>query len=324
MKCLELQTTCAVKRLLWAGLLVPSLALAQPSAVHLNAQATVKGQVVHLGDVARIAGSEASRLSGVELGPAPLPGYSRSLSADYIRIRLKQQKLDPEVIAADSATMCRITAASQKLSRDEILQTALKALQDKVETGEGRISIEPISQPREMTLPVGKLDIVADAMDANPGVSTRRVHVQVMVDGKSFGQMDLMMRVRRYVKIAVAKATIQRGDVLSADRVAYEERDLTGLPDDVIREGESLDGLQAAQIIAPKAPITHTSAAAPAALHRGDAITLRGRAGRIVVSSPGVASEDGRIGQTIRVKNTTSNKETRGVVIDAKTVEVAL
>jgi flagella basal body P-ring formation protein FlgA len=271
-----------------------------------------------------VTGNQSAQLSGVELGPAPLPGYSRSLSADYIKIRLKQQKLESAIFAADSATACQITAAFQKLTRDKILQAALDALQDKIEAGEGRVSIEPISQPREMTLPMGEMEVTAEAQDSSASLSTRRVNVSVTVDGKSFGQMDLMMRVRRYVKIAVAKATIQRGDAISADRVAYEERDLTGLPADVVREGESLDGLQAAQIIAARSPITHTSAAAPAALHRGDAITIQGRAGKVLVSSPGVASEDGRIGQTIRVKNTTSNQETRGVVIDAKTVEVAL
>ncbi len=321
MKCWELRTTCAGSLLLLASLIVPALAAAGPSA-HLREEAVVKGAVIRLGDVARIEGSASAvaQLSRVELGPSPLPGRSRSVEKDYIIIRLRQHKVDPAVLAADSATQCRVTRSSQTLSADTLIETARKFLEEKIEPGDGKLVIEPVSRPREMVLPEGELGLACELI-GNPGTgANRRVMVQVMVGGEPAGRADISLRARRYVKVAIATTTIPRGAALTG-KISFEERDRMSLPQDVILEGDSLDGLQAVCAIAAGSVISRRQAAEPAVVHRGDAVTVQAKVGGIVISATAVADEDGRPGQAIRVRNTDSNKQFRAQVVNAKTVE---
>ena len=75
----------------------------EPLAVTLNERAQVSGERLELGEIAEIAGpaDRAERLASLDLGPAPLPGRSRTLSLGYVRMRLRRWGLgEPEVVLA--------------------------------------------------------------------------------------------------------------------------------------------------------------------------------------------------------------------------------
>ena len=322
MKCLASRTTCAVSSLLAA---VASASWGAPS-VRLLPEATVKAAAMRLGDIAVIKADTltAARLKAVEVGPAPLPGKSRPVGADYVRIRLRQARLDPMVISAESAKSCVVTRSSQTLSGDRLVDTARTYLQGAIEPGDGKLVIEPVSRPREMVLPIGDLAVSAELAGAPTTSATRRVAVNVTVDGIVAGKVDISLRVRRYAKVAIAAMPIPRGAMMTPEMVTYEERDCMSLPPDVYREGQSVDGLQAQQPIAAHRPLTRHVIAAPPVVHRGDAVTISAGAGGIHISLPGIAVEDGRVGEAIRVRNSSSNQEFRATVVDAKTVEAAI
>lgn len=322
MKCLESRTTCAASLCLT---IVASVSWAGPT-VRLKPEAAVTGVAMHLGDVALIKADAAiaTRLKAIDVGPAPLPGKSRPVGVDYVRIRLRQAKFDPAVLTADSAVTCLVTRTSQTLAGDRMVDAARKHLETAIEAGDGKLVIEPVNRPRDMVLPEGELALNAELVGVATTAATRRVTVTVMVDGEPAGKADIALRVRRYAKVAVAKASISRGTALSNDLVTYEERDCMTLPPDVMREGDVLDGLQAQQAISAHMALTRRAAAEPPVVHVGDTVTISAGTGAIHISAPGLAAEDGRIGQVIRVRNTDSNKEFRATVVDARNVEANL
>jgi flagella basal body P-ring formation protein FlgA len=57
-------------------------------------------------------------------------------------------------------------------------------------------------------------------------------------------------------------------------------------------------------------------------MKRGSAITLVFETGSLRVETLGVAEEGGKIGEIIQVKNPTSGKMLRGVVLDGRNVRV--
>lgn len=318
MKCSAQRITCAAS----LALLICAGVSAAPS-VRLKPAADVAGATMHLGDVAIVDADAltAARLKAVEVGSSPLPGRSRSVGLDYVRIRLRQAKLDPGVVSSDSAAQCVVTRASQTLSSDALVDCARTFLQANIEAGDGKLVIEPASRPKDIVLGAGQVALTAALAPASTAGSTRRVIVSVAVEGTSAARVDVSLRVRRYAKVAVAKATIGRGTAITSDLVVYEERDCMGLPPDILGENDSLDGLQAQQIIAAHAPLTRRTATEPPVVRIGDTVTIVAGGGGIKISTAGVSDENGRVGQTIRVRNTGSNTECRATVVDAKTVE---
>jgi len=281
---------------------------------------------MRLGDIAVIKADviTAARLKAVEVGPSPLPGKTRPVGADYVRIRLRQAKIDPAFLAGESPQRCVVTRAFQTVSGDTLLEAARTYLQGSIEPGDGKLVIEPVSRPRELVLPAGELAVSAALVGAPTASATRRVTVNVVVDGSPAAKVDISLRLRRYAKVAIAVGPIARGAILTPEMVAYEERDCMSLPADVYRERQSVDGLQAQQPIPAHLPLTRRVVAEPPVVHRGDAVTISASSGGIHISLPGVAVEDGRTGEAIRVRNSSSNQEFRATVVDAKTVEAAI
>lgn len=71
--------------------LVPGALPPAPSSIVLLPTAQVAGAVVLLGDVAQVMPLEAAQaLAALDLGPAPGPGVARTITAGYVRVRLRR------------------------------------------------------------------------------------------------------------------------------------------------------------------------------------------------------------------------------------------
>lgn len=73
---------------------------------------------------------------------------------------------------------------------------------------------------------------------------------------------------------------------------------------------------------APPAP--PAAEAAPPVIRRGDRVTLSARVGAVVASVEAESLQDGRVGDTVRVKNLQSGKVQPARVVSAGQVEVLL
>lgn len=331
MRCWALRITCAVKAVLSALALLCTLAghaapkaAARPKVV-LRATASVRDAKIRLADVARIVGTgpAAAKIAEVDLGAAPLPGRSRGVSADDVRIRLRSAGFQAESLAPGATRRCVVTRASQTVDAETLIDAARESVEKREASGEGQLFVEAISQPRDLVLPMGRLELTTEPLGHAVG-ATRRVIVRASVDGKACGRTDVSLRVRRMVRVAVASATILKDQTLTADRVRFEERDQAVLPEDSFLEGSPLDGLLALRAIAAGTPITRRMADQPAIIHRGDTVNVRVRTGGIEIGVPVVAMEDGRPEGWLRVLNTQSKREFRARVVDSKTVEAPL
>jgi flagella basal body P-ring formation protein FlgA len=70
------------------------------------------------------------------------------------------------------------------------------------------------------------------------------------------------------------------------------------------------------------AAIDRTQIEFPPLIRRGEAVTIRLPQGRLLLSVAGEAQQDGREGETIRVRNSSSRKEILCRVITAGQVQV--
>ncbi len=105
-----------------------TVALATAIAVHAHAQAatislrervSVEGDAITLGQLAEIAPEDlAETLGAVEVGPAPLPGDSRLLTAGYLKIRLRSAGFACSEIAFTGAERVEVRRASVAASQE--------------------------------------------------------------------------------------------------------------------------------------------------------------------------------------------------------------
>lgn len=170
-----------------------------------------------------------------------------------------------------------------------------------------------------------------DARLRTPWPPLGRVHVGVsaIVDGRRQTELPVMLEVHQNRDVITAKRKIAAGSKISSDDLTIERRQvskLTGYPSSV----GALIGLVAARTLETGVVVrdqdisTQPVKLNPVVIKREDRIRCFVKAGGIMtISVSGEALEDGRVGETIKVRNVDSKKIVHGRVINAHEVEIS-
>ena len=110
----------------------------------------------------------------------------------------------------------------------------------------------------------------------------------------------------------------------AAADVQLSERDVSSLRQGYILNLDHVVGKKTTRPLQPNRVISVNALKAAAAVDKGDAVVISARGKSISVRMPGIALEDGAIGQQIRVRNTRSQRIVHARVTAPGQVEVAM
>lgn len=128
-------------------------------------------------------------------------------------------------------------------------------------------------------------------------------------------------QVAIYRQIPLAQRDIARGEQISQDHVTTGLVNISSIRQAFLPDEIDIIGKEAKRNISMGEPFKTSLLDAPTAVRRGEMVTLESMAGSIKVSSTGTALADGRIGQTIRVRNNSSERIISGVVMSQGLVQ---
>ncbi|MBI3911617.1 MAG: flagellar basal body P-ring formation protein FlgA [Armatimonadetes bacterium] len=327
---MRLLFVCSLLALLW---LKAAQAAAPPEAstpaaptpqtvITFHAQAEVEGDRVRLGDVALIETEDAGlaeRLAAVVVGAAPLVGRTRSLSAAYCKIRVRANRVDLKSLAFAGADLVEVLRKGQVVRGADVLAAAVAEL-ERQRPESGAVFV-PASQPSDITVPLGEVALEARCRVGASG-SSAAVPVSISVSGRPVALQTVYLRVGRRAPALILARDLPAGAELTPEDVVVEER--TVLPGPVALSAvEDIAGCQLAQPTKAGTTLTRSLVRAVVLVKRGAHVRLVCRAPGFVVSCLGEALGDATRGQTVRVRNPTSQQELAGVVVDRDLVEVS-
>lgn len=141
----------------------------------------------------------------------------------------------------------------------------------------------------------------------------KNLTVKVSCEAPVRWSLRVPVKLQIFQSVVVASMPIQRDQVLTGKELHLNKQDINQLSEGYFQTEEELIGLSCVKSIQPGAVIKRHMVKQPLMVRRGETV-------KIVISSPGfnleasgVAQADGACGDTIRVKNTRSNK-----MLDAK------
>jgi flagella basal body P-ring formation protein FlgA len=173
-----------------------------------------------------------------------------------------------------------------------------------------------------LSLPSGEVSyrFLRPTKGITPGVQSLLVSAEV--GGKEQARLWIKAEIRVFDEVLVTSYPLAHHEVVSADKVRRERRDISSIAGRPFYQMEEVEGLQAARAIEVNEVLTPKSLDRPTLMRRGSAIVLVYESGSLRVETPGVAEEGGKAGDLIQVKNPTSGKLLRGLVLDGRTVRV--
>lgn len=185
-------------------------------------------------------------------------------------------------------------------------------------------------QHERLDIKVGNLDSrlrlerCAEAVAFNLQDSTGlggSVSVQARCPSPAGWAVHVPAQVMIYRHIPVAAHAIARGEQLNTSHLTDSLVNISSIRQGYALAREDIIGKEAKRNIGAGEPFKTSSLDAPTAIRRGESVTLQAQAGAIKVSSSGVALADGRVGQKIRVRNSSSERIVTGIVLNQGLVQ---
>jgi flagella basal body P-ring formation protein FlgA len=127
-------------------------------------------------------------------------------------------------------------------------------------------------------------------------------------------------RVRLMQPVVVANRALSRGQRLEAQDLRIEHRDVGDLRRPAVRDPAQVLGYRVHRPIPPGRVVDAAMLSAPVLVERGRRVRLAVRTQGMDISMSGQAMEDGALGDTVKVRNTSSRAIVEGVVTGAGTV----
>ena len=323
--------------LLLAALLSPCAAQdPQPGAaivrLHLPRSVWTEKVRLTLGDVAVIHSDSASRsakAAAVLLGRAPWPGEKLAITRTTILSRLASCGVATRGVRFSGAEKVTVERKAKVVSAEQIARLAADCARKARRGADDGATLEPIGTVREMVLPVtAKVELKARPAATSPAGC---VAVEVLARrGESTLASARVLFRRMYArKVAVAVMEIKPGETITPANAKIETLRSPRRPRSAWRSPFGLlaaKTLRAGERIAPAALSDRGGAVAAKAgagtkLKRNDRAIIRLRGPGFVIMAMGVVLEDGKVGDTVQVRNMDTQRVMTGKIAPDGAVE---
>ncbi|OUN01053.1 MAG: flagella basal body P-ring formation protein FlgA [Firmicutes bacterium ZCTH02-B6] len=298
------------------------------AVVRIHPQPSVTGPEILLGEIAAVETDDPQlreQLAGLSVGRAALPGYGRELNVGTMRVRLRQAGFPERLIHIDAPdSRFQVLTRAQTIGGQElaaIAEAAVRANADRwlQELGGGSLAFAcPI--PDGLTLVDGRVQVSAERVSGSP---PGPIIVTVVASVNGIPQRTITVRcdTRWLAEVWVVQTPVVRHQVLDTNSVALETREFTSVPRGLVPASEDPAGWRAIRPLSPGTVLAGGTVERVPLVWKGRAVTIAAQAGPVWVSAPGVALEDGRLGEVVRVQNSVSGYVLLARVVDVDAVE---
>jgi flagella basal body P-ring formation protein FlgA len=325
-----LQALCCMV-LAFAGTIsfAQSDAKARPVKIELRAKVQVNHMQVTLGDVANLSAGDLATLyqwMKLPLGTAPRAGNMVSLERTELERWVRSRQLGQGTAVWTGAERVLVSASEQTLAGERVIESAREELSRWLKLRVARSEISEISEPRDVSLPQGSVELRVRPL-LEGGLPSRRmlVWVDIWIDRDFSRSIPVSFEVRAYQDGYVAAQDLVAGSIVNPANFERREVDVADAGHEnavaVKNQGDSTlwrvrHSLNKGQ------PVLRSQVELAPAVTRGEQITLRTHAGLVSLEGRVEALQDGYPGQMVRVRAAAATSSVMARVAGPGMVEI--
>jgi len=151
-----------------------------------------------------------------------------------------------------------------------------------------------------------------------------RTLIKVRCNGESPWAVFVPLEVQRFQSIVVASSKLVRGAVISEHDLEIQERTVNQAGASGFTSTEQIIGMEVKRSLRAGQAVSHFDVKPPRLVKRGDNVVIVAETGAISVKMTGTALADGYRDQQISVRNNSSDRTIRAIVLDTGIVQVLM
>jgi len=283
----------------------------------------VAGANVTLGDIASFQGADADqakRLGVVPVCTSPLPGKARKITDDQVLTAMRRAGIAAETVGLLCPPEFAVVRISATVGSADLVEAVRQYVVD-AHSWPGTVSVEAAIPPADQVTPSGKLELRIKAGTTTVRKGRNSIPVEIVIDDKVYRTVQVSVMVKLVASVAVAAKPVARSEEINSANVTMQERDITMLPDDVLTEMPET-GWTASMPISEGSILRKSWVSAPPAVRSGDHVLVVVSSGSVKITDKGMAAQDGRVGDKIKVRLSGERREIRGTVSGPGLIEI--
>ena len=289
-------------------------------------KAEINSDVIYLGKIAKIGGDDPAlvqRLKKIIIARAPLPGKSRRLNENYIRLRLKQDKIDLSQIRLAAPKGIVVTRGFVEVTKEDISRAVSDFIYANIPWDREKVKIRTIRVRDSVILPKGKVTYSVEPLKNTDFKGSVPLPLHFKVNGSFQKRILVTADIEVLAEVVVTKRPLRRNRRITEDDIEMREKNLAELPRNIIFDCEEVLGKRAKRNIDANRVLRSGLIEFPPLVKRGDVVQLIAESGGLRITTLGMVKQrEGRRGERVRIENIDSKKSLYGRVLDAKTVKV--
>ena len=304
----------------------PELSEAGAISIRGLEKAEINSDVIYLGKIAKIGGDDPAlvqRLKKIIIARAPLPGKSRRLNENYIRLRLKQDKIDLSQIRLAAPKGIVVTRGFVEVTKEDISRAVSDFIYANIPWDREKVKIRTIRVRDSVILPKGKVTYSVEPLKNTDFKGSVPLPLHFKVNGSFQKRILVTADIEVLAEVVVTKRPLRRNRRITEDDIEMREKNLAELPRNIILDCEEVLGKRAKRNIDANRVLRSGLIEFPPLVKRGDVVQLIAESGGLRITTLGMVKQrEGRRGERVRIENIDSKKSLYGRVLDAKTVKV--
>jgi len=295
--------------------------------------AQVQNKLVQLGDIAQITGGNPAlrrQIAQLDIVERSTPDVTEKLSIEQIAFRVRLSGVPRGAFTVTGGPRVHVSWGRNRLNDHAVLESLRPQLA-------ARLNVNPHDLELRLTrpLPPSVSERVGKAAELRPFLPPLvrtgivQLKVGIYLDNQLAQTIGVSVDVRIWRRVFVTTRRVAAGETLTDEVVRIDRRALSGrvasdFADTVIGQS-SRRTLRTGAVVLRSDVTGPKPAKREIVIRTRDAVVLTARKGNLAVTLLGAeALQQGRIGDTIRVKNPRSGKIITARVVDASTVEIRL
>lgn len=286
---------------------------------------TVEKDLIVLADLAQIEGHDVqlvNQLAGIKIARAPVPGKSKEIDLNDIRLRLRQHRIDLNSIAFQFDRPVSVRRDQMEISVGLIEEAVRKYLVDHSPWAKNDTIIKNIRFSDAIRLPAGKLNYRIEAPKNTDYLGSVPLDVWFYVNDCFQKRISISAQIEVFADVVVAKNPIGKYETIQKQDVAQVRAELSHLPNRPASSVDEVVGKRALYPIYPHTVIGPNDVELPPVVRRGDVVKIIAQSAGLCVTARGMVKETGRVGERVQVVNIDSQKTLHAKVLDMQTVKI--
>ena len=289
-------------------------------------KAEINSDVIHLGHIAKIRGDDPAlvqRLKRIVIASAPLPGKSRHLNEGSIRLRLKQEKIDLSQIRLAAPKGIEVIRGFVEVTKEDITRAVSDFIYASMPWDREKVKIRDIRVRDNVILPKGKITYSVEPIKNTDFKGSVPLPIHFKVNGSFQKRILVTADIEVLAEVVITKRPLRRHRRITEDDIEIREKNLAGLPSNIILDYEEVLGKRAKRDIGANTVLRPDLIEFPPLVKRGDVVLIVAESSGLRITALGMVKQrEGHRGERVRIENIDSKKSLYARVLDSKTVKV--